>query len=51
MNLVKPYKVNDVLTDQEFDLKHGKSTKTWPMDKVSNSPFTDVSATASLCIH
>lgn len=39
---MKPYKINDVAIDQEFDLKHGKSVKTWAMDKVSNSLFTDV---------
>ncbi|KAF5325313.1 hypothetical protein D9619_009790 [Psilocybe cf. subviscida] len=40
-NFVKPYKVNDTSIDQALELKHGKSTKTFLMDKVSNAPFAD----------
>ncbi|KAI0034796.1 hypothetical protein K488DRAFT_77018 [Vararia minispora EC-137] len=38
--LVEPYKVNERFVDQQIDLKHGASVKSFPMDKVSNSPFT-----------
>ena len=41
-DLVKPYKVNDKTLNQAFELKHGKSVKTFNMDKVSNAPFVDV---------
>ncbi|KAF8581111.1 plus-3-domain-containing protein [Ramaria rubella] len=37
---VKPYKVNDIVVDRMFDLKHGKAQKLWPIDKVSDSAFT-----------
>ncbi|TFY72575.1 hypothetical protein EVG20_g443 [Dentipellis fragilis] len=40
VNLVKPYKINDQYSNQEFELKHGKSVKAFPMDKVSNSPYS-----------
>ena len=43
VDLVKPYKINDRMVDQAFELKHGKSVKVFAMDKVSNGPFTDVS--------
>ncbi|KII91654.1 hypothetical protein PLICRDRAFT_696659 [Plicaturopsis crispa FD-325 SS-3] len=36
---VKPYKVNDKIVDQAFELKHGKSVRQFLMDKVSNTPF------------
>jgi RNA polymerase-associated protein RTF1 len=39
---VKPYKINDKMINQAFELKHGKSMRTFNMDKVSNGPFTDV---------
>jgi RNA polymerase-associated protein RTF1 len=39
---VKPYKVNDKLVNQGFDLKHGKSIRSFNMDKVSNGPFIEV---------
>lgn len=42
-DLVKPYKVNEQVVNQAFELKHGASTKIFNMDKVSNGPFTDVS--------
>jgi hypothetical protein len=42
-NLVKPYKINDRLVDQTLDLKHGKSIRSFLMDKVSNGPFQPVS--------
>jgi len=38
---VKPYKVNDKLVNQSFNLKHGKSIKSFNMDKVSNGPFIE----------
>ncbi|EGO26839.1 hypothetical protein SERLADRAFT_464355 [Serpula lacrymans var. lacrymans S7.9] len=38
-NLVKPYKINDKTVNQSFDLKHGKSVKSFTMEKVSNAPF------------
>ncbi|KAH9903486.1 plus-3-domain-containing protein [Cubamyces lactineus] len=38
-NLVKPYKVNEVMVNQELELKHGDSTRRFAMDKVSNAPF------------
>ncbi|EIN14535.1 plus-3-domain-containing protein [Punctularia strigosozonata HHB-11173 SS5] len=40
-DLVKPYRVNDVPVNQSIELKHGKSTKTWTMDKVSNADWND----------
>ena len=39
---VKPYKVNDKLVNQVLDLKHGKSIRSFNMDKVSNGPFVEV---------
>ncbi|KAJ3553338.1 hypothetical protein NM688_g3667 [Phlebia brevispora] len=36
-----PYKVNDQLVDYELTLKHGSSEKKFPMDRISNTPFTD----------
>ena len=41
---IKPYKVNEQLTNQELELKHGQSTRRFPMDKISNSPFVLVRA-------
>ncbi|KAH7919395.1 plus-3-domain-containing protein [Leucogyrophana mollusca] len=38
-NLAKPYKINEVTVNQTLDLKHGKSVKSFNMDKVSNSAF------------
>ncbi|KAJ3474574.1 hypothetical protein NLI96_g12382 [Meripilus lineatus] len=38
-DLVKPYKVNAQTIDQTLELKHGAASKTWTMDKVSNSLF------------
>ncbi|KAH9474656.1 RNA polymerase-associated protein [Psilocybe cubensis] len=40
-DLVKPYKINEVTTNQAFELKHGKSIRSFNMDKVSNGPFVD----------
>ncbi|PPR03365.1 hypothetical protein CVT24_012490 [Panaeolus cyanescens] len=40
-DLVKPYKVNEQIVNQAFELKHGASTKVFNMDKVSNGGFTD----------
>jgi hypothetical protein len=39
---VKPYKVNDRAINHAVELKHGKSIKVFNMDRISNSPFTDV---------
>ncbi len=41
-DFVKPYKINERLVNQAFELKHGKSQKTFTMDKVSNGPFLEV---------
>ena len=38
--LVKAYKVDDKEMDQALELKLSKSTRVYPMDKVSNSSFT-----------
>ncbi|KAF8678095.1 RNA polymerase II C-terminal domain phosphoserine binding [Rhizoctonia solani] len=40
-DLVKPYTFEGQITDQVLELRHGKDTKLFPMDRVSNSPFTD----------
>jgi len=42
-DFVKPYKINDKTINQAFELKHGKSMRTFNMDKVSNGSITDVS--------
>lgn len=36
------YKINDQPANQELVLRHGNSEKSFTMDKVSNSPFTEV---------
>lgn len=41
-DFVKPYKINEKTINQAFELKHGKSLKTFNMDKVSNGPFLEV---------
>lgn len=38
--ICKPYKVNEQLVNQVFELKHGKYIKLFPMDKVSNTTVT-----------
>jgi len=38
-DLVKPYKVNDKVVNQTFELKHGKSVRSFHMDRISNAPF------------
>ncbi|KAF8128663.1 hypothetical protein EV363DRAFT_1340278 [Boletus edulis] len=38
-NLTRPYKVNERTVNQTLELKHGKSIKTFYMDKVSNTAF------------
>ncbi|CAE7206883.1 unnamed protein product [Rhizoctonia solani] len=40
-DLVKAYTFEGQITDQVLELRHGKDTKLFPMDKVSNAPFTD----------
>ncbi|KAI5120538.1 hypothetical protein M0805_004546 [Coniferiporia weirii] len=37
----KPYKIENEYFDTILELRHGKANKTFPMDKVSNSPFTE----------
>ncbi|KAF8502950.1 plus-3-domain-containing protein [Hysterangium stoloniferum] len=37
---VKPYKVNDVAVNRMVELKHGNSVRMFPMDKISDSPFS-----------
>ena len=39
---VKNYQINDLVVNHVFELKHGKAVRAWPMDKVSDSPFTQV---------
>ncbi|KAF9224867.1 plus-3-domain-containing protein [Gyrodon lividus] len=38
-NLTRPYSINDKTVNQALELKHGKSVKTFHMDKVSNAAF------------
>ncbi|THH04540.1 hypothetical protein EW145_g5445 [Phellinidium pouzarii] len=40
-NLAKPYKIDNELFDTNLELKHGKSVRAFPMDRVSNAPFTE----------
>ncbi|PSR75690.1 hypothetical protein PHLCEN_2v8981 [Hermanssonia centrifuga] len=40
-DVVKAYKVNSQMVNQQLELKHGASEKTFYMDKVSNSTFTE----------
>ncbi|KAF8874836.1 hypothetical protein BD779DRAFT_1565326 [Infundibulicybe gibba] len=40
-DLVKPYVVDGKTLNQAFDLKHGKSVRSFSMDKVSNGPFQE----------
>ena len=44
--LSKPYKVDDETVNQELELKHGESTRRFPMDKISNGRFEPVLHTA-----
>ena len=37
----KPYKIETETTDDWVDLKHGKSSKVFKMDLISNTPFSD----------
>ncbi|KAF5372598.1 hypothetical protein D9758_005224 [Tetrapyrgos nigripes] len=38
----KPYKLEDGVTfDKHAELKHGKAVRAYPLDRVSNSPFTE----------
>lgn len=48
VDFVKPYKIDDKTVNQTFDLKHGKSVRSFLMDKVSNSLFLPVGAQFSL---
>lgn len=43
-DFVKPYKINDKMINQAFELMHGKSVRIFNMDKVSNGPFLEVGA-------
>jgi len=47
-DFVKPYKINDQTINQAFELKHGKSVRTFNMDKVSNGPFIEVCSSSIL---
>lgn len=47
---VKPYKVNERIVNQAVVLKHGKSTKIFNMDRISNAQFTDVRICRSLVL-
>ncbi|KAF4613299.1 hypothetical protein D9613_011058 [Agrocybe pediades] len=40
-DFVKPYKINDQTINQAVELKHGKSVRTFNIDKVSNGPFQE----------
>ncbi|KAG9114669.1 hypothetical protein FRC07_007628, partial [Ceratobasidium sp. 392] len=40
-DLVKPYTFENTVTNQVLELRHGKDAKNFPMDKVSNGPFTE----------
>ena len=42
----KVYKVDEQNFNQNFILKHGSSSKEWPMDRTSNSPFEQVRSQA-----
>lgn len=48
--LTRPYKVNDEIVNQALELRHGKSVKTFHMDKVSNAAFDAVRVTY-LCFY
>lgn len=37
----KPYKIEKEITDDWVELKHGKSSKVFKMDLISNTPFSD----------
>ncbi|KAG5644828.1 hypothetical protein DXG03_007553 [Asterophora parasitica] len=39
-DFVKPYRINDKTVNQALELKHGKSVRSFPMDKVSNAVFS-----------
>jgi RNA polymerase-associated protein RTF1 len=45
-DLVKPYPVNNQMMNQTLELRHGKAVKAWPMDRISDSQFTDVCTTS-----
>ncbi|KAL0581688.1 RNA polymerase-associated protein rtf1 [Marasmius crinis-equi] len=36
----KPYKIDNIMFDRNVELVHGKSRKSFPLDKVSNTPFS-----------
>ncbi|EKM78499.1 hypothetical protein AGABI1DRAFT_60711 [Agaricus bisporus var. burnettii JB137-S8] len=38
-DFVKPYKIDEKMVNQALELKHGKSVRVFPMDKVSNGGF------------
>ena len=44
----KPYKIDSTLFDRNVELLHGKSRKTFPLDKVSNSTFSPVCPLSSI---
>jgi Plus-3 domain len=47
VDIVKPYMIDDKTVNQTIDLKHGKSIRSFWMDKVSNSQFLPVGAQLS----
>jgi hypothetical protein len=49
-DFVKPYKINEKMINQAFELKHGKSIRTFNTDNMSNWPFAKVSCTKHLVI-
>lgn len=38
----KKYKIDEEFFDTWVELKYGKAVKSWPLDRVSNSDFSDV---------
>jgi RNA polymerase-associated protein RTF1 len=46
--VAKPYKINNQSMNQILELKHGSSVKAFPMDKVSNAPFQQVSVRCAI---
>ncbi|KAG8688571.1 hypothetical protein FRC08_011364, partial [Ceratobasidium sp. 394] len=40
-DLVKPYSFENQVTNQLLELRHGKESRHFPMDKVSNGPITE----------
>lgn len=45
---MKPYKVDGKLVNHALDLRHGKSVRSFGIDRVSNAPFHSVSSSSAL---